>query len=93
MGMLGIAIYSVAVAFFFLSSAFYIMVSTSGATLIMLDNIHKIKLLNYAVVIFHKELGRIKKRYLVMKANQIDTMKNALLFEKMIEEKDIKINH
>ena len=91
----GLAIYAGAFAFCCLMVAFYTMLFTSGTSLIKVENISKIKLqkkLFYnVVVIFHRESGRLKERLIMLEENQVDTMKNSLLAEKLIEEKDIKL--
>lgn len=95
LGMTGLAIYAGAFAFAFLMVAFYTILFTSGSSLIKMENISKIMIrkdLFYSVVvIFHKESGRIKARGMVLEENQVDTMKDSLLSEKLIEEKNIKL--
>ena len=95
LGMTGLAINTGASAFFFLVVAFNTILFTSGSSLIKLESISKIMirkdLFNNVVVIFHKESGRIKARGMVLEENQIDTMKDSLLSEKLIEEKNIKL--
>lgn len=90
-----LSIYAGAFAFFFLTLAFYSMLFTSGTSLIEIDNIYKIQVIGSrfqnAVVIYHKESGRLKKRSLIIEENQVDTVKNILLTEKLIEKKDIKL--
>lgn len=94
-GKIGLAINAGAFGFFFLVMAFYIILFTSGSSLIKIENLHKIKIQRKSfinvVVIFHKEFGRLKKRHLIIKENQIDTMKSILLSRKLIEELDIEI--
>ena len=95
LGKTELAIYAGAFTFCFLVVAFYTMLFTSGSSLIKVENITKIKIqkniFNNFVVIFHRESGRLKERFLVLEKNQVDTMKNSLLSEKLIEEKDIKL--
>ncbi len=95
MEMLGLAIYSGSFAFFFVTMAFYSMLFTSGSSLIKMDHIYKIKiqkrLFNNVVAILHKESGRLKTRYLILEENQVETVKDVLLSEKLIEEKDIPL--
>jgi hypothetical protein len=71
------------------------MLFTSGSSLIKKENISKIiirkNFFNNVVVIFHKESGRIKARSMVLEENQVDAMKDSLLSEKLIEEKNIKL--
>ena len=95
LGKTGLAIYAGAFAFSFLMVAFYTMLFTSGSSLIKRENISKImirkNLFNNVVVIIHKESGRFKERYMVLEENQVDSMKESLLSEKLIEEKNIKL--
>ena len=42
-------------------------------------------------MIIHVESGRLKERNLILKNDQIEMMKDTLLSEKLIEEKDIKL--
>lgn len=95
MGKLGLSLYVGAMGFLFLTVAFYIMLFTSGSSLINKENIHKIKLqkrLNYIVlVISFTEFGRLKKRALIFEKDQVDTIKNILLSEKLIEKSDISL--
>jgi len=95
LGMTGLAIYNGAGAFFFLIVAFYTILFTSGSSSIKMENISKITirkdLFYNVVVIFHKESGRIKARGMVLEENQVDAMKDCLLSEKLIEEKNIKL--
>jgi transcriptional regulator with XRE-family HTH domain len=95
MGKIGLAINTGASLFFLLTLAFYIMLFTSGSALINLESVKKIKLrknvFSNVVVIFHIESGRLKKRHLMLDENQVDTMRNVLLSEKLIEEKDLEL--
>ena len=96
LGKTGLAVYSAAFALFFLAAAFQIILFTSGSTLIKAENIRKIKiqkelLYNVVVLIYHMESGRQKIRALVLEKDQVDDMKNSLLSQKLIEEKDIKL--
>jgi multisubunit Na+/H+ antiporter MnhC subunit len=81
--------------FLYLLGAFYTILFTSGSSLIKMENITKIKiqkkLSKYAVVIVHRESGRLKERTLVLEENQIEVMKDSLLLEKLIEEKNINL--
>lgn len=90
----GLAIYSGAFAFTFLVVAFYTILFTSGSSIIKTENITRIriqnKLFNTVVLISHRDAGRLKVRALVLEKNQVDIMKNSLVSEKLIEEKDIK---
>ena len=96
LGNKGLAIYSGAFAFLFLLIAFNTILFTSGSSLIKMENISKIRirkvLFNIVVIIFHKESGRIKERFMALEKNQVDAMKDSLLSEKLIEEKNIKLN-
>ena len=91
----GLAIYSGAFAFNFLVVAFYTILFTSGSSIIKTENVTRIriqkKLFNNVVLISHMESGRLKVRALVLETNQVDTMKNTLVSEKLIDEKDIKL--
>lgn len=95
MHMIGLAIYSGAFAFLFLTVAFYIILFTSNSTIIRLQDVNEIKLkkilLNNVVIIFHKEFGRIKKRALALDENQVETVKKILLLEKLLKEKNIDL--
>lgn len=95
LGKTDLALYVGSFALLFLVVAFNTILFTSGSSLIRIENISKIrikrKLYHNVVVIFHRESGRLKERYLILKKNQFDTMKNCLLSEKLIEEKDINL--
>lgn len=95
MGKTGLAIYTGAFAFTFLVVAFYTILFTSGSSIIKMENVSRIriqnKLFNNVVLISHRESGRLKVRTLVLEKNQVDIMKNTLVSEKLIEEKDIKL--
>jgi|SRR5690554_1162096 transcriptional regulator with XRE-family HTH domain len=92
---IGLALYASAFAFLFFVLAFYSILFTSGSSLIKKENITKIiikKTLYFTtVVIIHVESGRLKERNLILKNDQIEMMKDTLLSEKLIEEKDIKL--
>ena len=92
---IGLAIFAVSFALLFLVVAFYTILFTSGSSLIKMENITKIiiqkKSLYNVVVIFHRESGRLKERGLILEKNQVDTMKESLLSEKLIEENNIKL--
>jgi len=94
-GNFGLAIYAGAFAFTFLVVAFNTILFTTGTSIIKKEDITQIriqnKLFHNVVLISHKDSGRLKVRSLVLEANQVDIMKNALVSEKLIEEKDIKI--
>ncbi|MBL4560032.1 MAG: hypothetical protein COC06_07995 [Bacteroidales bacterium] len=94
-GKTGLAIYAGSFAFGFLVVAFYTILFTSGSSLIKRGNISKImikKALYFtSVVIVYRESGRLKERGLLLEKDQIDTMKDCLLSEKLIEEKNIKL--
>ena len=82
-------------AFLFLTVAFYSILFTSGSSLIKMEHIYKIQIqkstFHNAVVIYHKESSRLKTRALILEKDQVDTMKDILFSEKLIEEKDIKL--
>jgi len=91
---IGLAINTGVFGLFFLIMAFYIMLFTSGTPLIKRENIHKIKFQSRifnVLVITYKEFGRHKKRHLIIEDNQIDNIKDLLLSEKLIENKDIEL--
>ena len=71
------------------------MLFTSGSSLIKMENISKIMIKNTgystSVVILHRESGRIKERSLLLENDQIIIMKDILLSEKLIEEKNINL--
>lgn len=95
MGKTELAIQSGGFSFLFLIGAVYTMLFTSGSSLIKLESIYKVQILrklsHNIVVISHKESGRIKKRTIIIEKNKVDTIKNILLSEKLIEEKNIKL--
>jgi len=94
-GKVGLVIYAGSFALMFLVLAFYTLLFTSGKSLIKRESISKItikKAVPYtAVVISYKESGRLKERSLLLEKNQIDTMKDSLLSENLIEENNIKL--
>ena len=96
LGETGLAIYAAAFALLFLVVAFYTILFTSGSSLIKMENISKIMIKktsdNTAVVILHREFGRLKERSLLIEKDQIEIMKDSLLSEKLIEENNIKLN-
>jgi len=95
LGKTGLAVYAGAFAFFFLVVAFYTILFTSGSSLIKMENISKISikkaLYQTAVVILCRESGRLKERSLLLEKDQIDTMKESLFSENLIEENNIKL--
>jgi transcriptional regulator with XRE-family HTH domain len=96
MGKMELVIHTGAYSFLFLNLAFFSMLFFSfGSSLIKLEDIHKIKIQRILfinrVVILHKESGQLKKRYLIFEKNQIGTVKDILLSEKLIKEKDIQL--
>ncbi|MCW3789616.1 helix-turn-helix domain-containing protein [Plebeiibacterium sediminum] len=92
---IGLALYASAFAFLFFVLAFYSILFTSGSSLIKKENITKLiikkSLYFTTVVIIHVESGRLKERNLILKNDQIEVMKDILLSEKLIEEKDVKL--
>ena len=92
---MGLVLYASAFAFLFFVLAFYLILFTSGSSLIKKENITKLiikKTLYFTtVVINHVESGRLKERNLILKNDQIEMMKDILLSEKLIEEKDVKL--
>lgn len=94
MEMMGLAIYAGAGGFTFLVVAFYTILFTSGSSIIKIENVTRIRIQNKlfnTVLISHWDSGRLKVRALVLEKNQVATMKDALVSEKLIEEEDIKI--
>ena len=95
--MYGMAFNSGAFSFLFLLVAFKTLLFTSGATLIKKDHITKIKLIKSlsqnVLVISHKESGRIKERGIILEKDQVAAVKNILLSEGLIEEKNIHLNN
>jgi transcriptional regulator with XRE-family HTH domain len=95
LGKTGLAIYAAAIALLFLVVAFYTILFTSGSSLIKMENISKIMIKktsdNTAVVILHRESGRLKERSLLIEKDQIEIIKDSLLSEKLIEENNIKL--
>ena len=95
LGKTGLTIYAAAFALLFLVVAFYTILFTSGSTLIKMENVSKIMIkkthYNTAVVILHRESGRLKERSLLLEKDQIEIMKDGLLSENLIEENNIKL--
>lgn len=93
-GRTGLSIYASSFALMFLVNAFYTILFTSGSSLIKMENISKIEikktLHNTAVVILHRESGRLKDRSLLLEKDQIEIMIDSLLSEKLIENDNIK---
>jgi len=93
----GLAFNSGAGAFCFLMAAFKIILFTSGSSLIKRTHITKIKLTKSlsqnVLVISHKESGRIKERGIILEKKQVATIKDILLSEGLIEEKNIQLNN
>lgn len=93
LGITNSAIFAGAFAFFYLVLAFRTILFTSSSSLIKVRNIHKIKikktLFQNVLLISHKESGRIREKALVCEKTQIESLKNSLLIEKLIVEKDI----
>lgn len=96
-GKTDLSMYSGSFALLFLVVAFNTIIFTSGSSLIKMENISKIiirkNLFNSVVVILHKESGRLKERFLLLEKNQVESVKDSLLLEKIIEEKNIKFNY
>lgn len=94
---IGLAINTGAFGLFLLVIPYYIMLFTSGSPLIKKESIKKIKiqknLLNNVVCISYKKFGREKKRHLIIDNEQVDTVKNLLLSENLIEIKDIELKN
>lgn len=93
--MLAFSVYTGAFALFFLVMAFYTMFFTSGTPVIKKESIYRIKiqklLFNEVLVIIYKEGGRYKRRSLVLEKDHINEITELLLFEKLIEDKDIDL--
>lgn len=92
---IGIALYASAFSFLLFVLAFYSILFTSGLSLIKKEDITKLiikkTLFFTTVAIIHVESGRLKERNLILENDQIEMMKDVLLSEKLIEEKDIKL--
>ena len=90
------AIYAGSIAFFYLILAIRTLLFSSNSSLINVENITEIriqkKLLHNELLIFHKESGRVKDRVVLFEKNKEENMKNILLSEKLIDEKEIKLN-
>jgi len=90
------AIYAGSIAFFYLILAIRTILFSSNSSLINVENITEIriqkKLLHNELLIFHKESGRVKDRVVLFEKNKEENMKNILLSEKLIDEKEIKLN-
>ena len=95
--MYGLAFNSGAFTFFFLVHAFNILLFTSGSSLIKRTHITKIKLTKHlsqnVLVISHKDSGRIKERGIILEKEQLATIRDVLLSEGLIEEKNIQLNN
>lgn len=89
------AIYPGALAFFFFILAIRTLLFNSNSSLIKMESITEMKIkrrLYYRwLIISYKESGRVKERLLFLEKNQAENMKNSLLSEKLIEEKNIKL--
>ena len=94
-GSIDSAIFSGAFAFFYFVLAFRTILLTSSSSQIKVKNISKIKiqrkLFHHELLIFHKESSRVKERLLFLEKGHVEKMKNSLLSEKLIDEKDIKL--
>ena len=91
-----LAFSSGAFGFLFLMIAFYSILFNSRSSLIKRTDIKTLKirniLSNTVLVLYHKESGRIKKRGIKIAKNQVEIIKDALLSENLIEEKNIKLH-
>ena len=94
-GIIGSAIFSGSIAFFYLVLAIKSILFISNTSIIKVEDIRKIKikrsLFQNVLLIFHKDSGRIKRRGLVLTKEQVENMKNSLVAERLIKEKDIEL--
>ena len=90
------AIYAGSIALFYFTLAIRSILFSSNSSLIYMKNITEIriqkKLLRNELLVFYKESGRIKDRILLFEKNKEENMKNILLSEKLIHEKEINLN-
>lgn len=95
-GNIAFALFSGTFVFLYLISAVNTMLFGSGSPVVNIDAIINIKIekkLSYNIVnISILESGRIKQRGLVLEKEQMQTVIDALLEEKLLDKKDIKIN-
>ena len=91
-----LSFFSGAFGFGFLVVAFYSILFNSRSSLIKKEDISTIKirkiLFNTVLVVSHKESGRIKQRGIIITKTQVKTVKDALLSENLIVEKNINLN-
>lgn len=94
-GIIGSAIFSGSIAFFYLVLAIKSILFISNTSIIKVEDIQKIKikrsLFQNVLLIFHKDSGRIKRRGLVLTKEQVENMKKSLVAERLIKEKDIEL--
>ena len=90
------AINAGSIALFYFILAIRTILFSSNSSLINVENITEIriqkKLLRNELLVFYKESGRIKDRILLFEKNKEENMKNILLSEKLIHEKEINLN-
>ena len=90
------ALYGGSIAFFYLILAIRTLLFSSNSSLINVESITEIriqrKLLHSELLIFYKESGRVKDRVLLFEKGMEENMKNILLSEKLIEDKELKLN-
>ena len=95
--MIDSAIFSGAFAFFYLISSFRTLLFISETSSIKLQDITKIKIrkniFQCVVVISHIESGRLKEQFIPLRKDQFELMKDSLLSENLIDEKDIVRGH
>lgn len=89
-----LSFYAGGFALFFLLMAIYIMLFTSGTPLIYRNQIKNIELqssiFGNAIVIKHYDMGRLKRRSIIVDKNKIELIKDVLLEEKLSNNADIK---
>ncbi|MFA9192547.1 helix-turn-helix domain-containing protein [Flavobacterium sp. FZUC8N2.13] len=95
-GNIALAFFCGTFVFLYLVSAVNTMLFGSGSPVVNIDAIINIKIekkLSYNIVnISILESGRIKQRGLVLEKEQMQTVIDTLLVEKLLDKKDIKIN-
>lgn len=89
-----LSFYSGGIALSFLLMAIYTMLFTSGTPLIYRNQIKNIGLkssiFGNAIVIEHRDMGRLKKRSIIVEKDKIESIKDILLEEKLSINADIK---
>ena len=92
---IGFVIFTGSIAFLFFVGAVYAILFTSGSSFIKMENVSKIIMKKQStlnvLVISHRESGRLKDRYIILEKNQVDSLKETLLLENLIDAENIKL--